>query len=209
MSEVEELELIVQAIAGSRLAVERLLLDHYTPLVQHLTPLLPVSLQSVVSVEDVVQEAYSQAFKDINTFHPSTEESFAAWLKVIAENRLRDVIKSLRRKKRGGEHYRVQSATDSRLGSAANLAEMLSASGSTPSRSLARREAIRAVQVAMAGLPQEYREAVRLRYYEGLSIEEVARAMHRSSGAVRGLIDRAKRAMRDSMGRASKYLTHL
>jgi RNA polymerase sigma-70 factor (ECF subfamily) len=82
---------------------------------------------------------------------------------------------------------------------------MLSAGRSTPSQSLARKEAVRAVQVAMAGLPEDYREAVRLRFLEGRSVEGVAAEMHRSPGAVRGLIDRAKRAMRETMGRASHY----
>jgi RNA polymerase sigma-70 factor (ECF subfamily) len=205
MSDLAERERIAQAAAGSRPAVERLLLDHYTPLVQHLQPLIPVSAQSLLSVEDILQETFSQAFQDIRTFTPSTDKSFGTWLKAIAENRLRDAIKAHRRKKRGGGQLRLQPPAYANEESVATLAEMLSAGRSTPSQSLARKEAVRAVQIAMAGLPDDYREAVRLRFLEGRSVEGVAEEMHRSPGAVRGLIDRAKRAMRETMGRASHY----
>jgi RNA polymerase sigma-70 factor (ECF subfamily) len=207
MSDETETERIAQAVAGSRPAVERLLLDHYTMLVQHLTPLLPASLQSVVSIEDILQETFSQAFRDIRAFTPSTDKSFGTWLKAIAENRLRDAIKAHQRKKRGGGHRQVQPQSSSDEDSALGLAEMLSAGRSTPIQSLARKEAVRAVQIAMAALREDYREAVRLRFLEGQSVQGVAAAMHRSPGAVRGLIDRAKRAMRETMGRASQYLS--
>jgi RNA polymerase sigma-70 factor (ECF subfamily) len=175
--------------------------------VQHLQPLIPVSAQSVLSVEDILQETFSQAFRDIRTFTPSTEKSFRTWLKAIAENRLRDAIKAQKRKKRGGGQKRVEPPAYSDEDSIAGLAEMLSAGRSTPSQSLAREEAVRAVQIAIAGLPEVYREVVRLRYLEGRSVEGVAAAMRRSPGAVRGLIDRAKLAMRETMGRASQYFS--
>ena len=77
----------------------------------------------------------------------------------------------------------------------------------TPSKSLARREAIQAIQIALAGLNEEYRRAVQLRYFEGRSLEETANLMGRTTGAVRGLLDRAKKKMREAMGRASLYLS--
>jgi RNA polymerase sigma-70 factor (ECF subfamily) len=207
MSDHAELERIAQAAAGKRAAVERLLLDYYSPLVRHLQPLIPVSQQSLLSVEDILQETFSQVFQDIHTFTPTTEKSFGTWLKAIAENRLRDAIKSQKRKKRGGGQMRVEPAALTEDDSVAGLAEMLSAGQSTPSQALARKEAVRAAQVAMAGLPEDYREAVRLRFLEGCTVETVAAEMRRSPGAVRGLIDRAKRAMRETLARASHYFS--
>ena len=84
---------------------------------------------------------------------------------------------------------------------------MLSDGRRTPGRSIARREAVRAVQVVIAGLPDDYQQAIRLRYFEGKSLAETAAAMDRSPGAVRGLIDRAKEKMRAALGRASLYLS--
>ena len=68
-------------------------------------------------------------------------------------------------------------------------------------------EAIQAIQVAIASLPDDYREAIHLKYMEGRSLEEVATQMNRSPGAVRGLIDRAKQKMRAAMGRSSRWFS--
>jgi RNA polymerase sigma-70 factor (ECF subfamily) len=89
----------------------------------------------------------------------------------------------------------------------ADLVHILCEDSHTPSRSAAKHEGIEAVQVAMAGLPEDYREAIRLRYLEQKSVEEVAAAMGRSAAAIRGLLDRAKKKMRAAMGRSSLYFS--
>ena len=66
---------------------------------------------------------------------------------------------------------------------------------------MARREAVHAVQVAVASLPEDYREVIRLRYFEGKTLSDTAAAMARSPDAVRALTDRAKKQMRDALGR--------
>jgi RNA polymerase sigma-70 factor (ECF subfamily) len=97
--------------------------------------------------------------------------------------------------------------TDPEASSVADLVEMLSAGDCTASQLVAGREAVRAVQVAMAGLSDDYRQAIRLRYLEGKSLAETAELMDRTPGAVRGLLDRAKDKMREALGRASLYLS--
>jgi RNA polymerase sigma-70 factor (ECF subfamily) len=197
-------DLVAQAIAGDRLALERLLLAHYTSVARHLAPMLPASLQSVVSIEDILQETFSQAFRDVCKLGHCSQRSFAAWLKTVAENRLQDTIRTLKRRKRGGDRRQVRGADD-RCSSAVGLLELVSGGGDTPSRSFARRDAIRAVQVALARLPDDHRQAVCLRYLDGKSLEEAAGEMNRSPGAVHGLIDRAKKALGATLGRLSLY----
>ena len=200
-------ELITKAVSGDRPALERLLLDHCERLSRHVGRKMPPSVRSVLGVEDVLQETFAQAFRDVRDFEPRSSECFFAWLRIIAEHRLQDAVRALKRKKRGGDLRRVHKATDPRASSVADLAEMLSAGGRTPARSIARREAVRAVQLVIAGLPDDYQQAIRLRYFEGKSLTETAAAMDPSPGAVRGLIDRAKEKMRAALGRASLYLS--
>lgn len=202
-----EQDLITEAISGDRAALERLLLVHYNGLWNEIAAKLPTSLQSAVSVEDVLQETFIHAFRDIGSFEPVSERSFAGWLKAIAKNRLRDAIKALTRKKRGGNLRRVRGPVDAQAGSVADLVEIICADDHTPSQSAARHEGIEAVQVAMAGLPDDYREAIRLLYLEGKSLNEVAAEMDRSPGAIRGLLTRAKEKMRAALGRSSLYLS--
>ena len=64
-------------------------------------------------------------------------------------------------------------------------------------------EAVDAVQIALAALPEDYRTAITLRYIHGRSCAQVAKAMRKSDGAVWSLLYRGKRKMRglvDSVG---------
>ena len=87
------------------------------------------------------------------------------------------------------------------------LVELLSGSIHTPSQSVAVREATQALQVALAGLPDDQRDAIRMRFLDGLSLEETATRMQRTTNAVRGLVHRAKQALRDAMGRSSRWFS--
>ena len=91
--------------------------------------------------------------------------------------------------------------------SGADILDALAGRTHTASQSVARRELVHAVRAAVAGLPEEYREAIELRYFDGYSLDETAVLMGRTAGAVRGLVDRAKKQIRDSLGRASRFLS--
>jgi len=200
-------ELIAQAIGGGRVALERLLLEHYTRLSRHIAPRLAGPLKRLLSAEDIVQETFIQAIRDIGACTCRTEVSFAAWLNTIADHRLLDAVKKLKRKKRGGGHVHVHGMGDDAYGSMVNLVEMLSDGGHRPSQSAARREGVQAIQVGIAALPDDQRQAVRLHHLDGKSIEETAAAMGRTPGAVRGLLRRANQALRDALVRATLWLS--
>lgn len=202
-----EQQLICMATSGDSIALERLLLTYYDRLAQNIGTKLPTSVQQVVDVDDILQQTFLQVFRDIRNFEPHSGPSFFNWVKTIAENRLLDTIKGLKRKKRGGDRHRVREVKDGQTSSIKDLVEMLSANGRSPSRSFARREAIQAVQIGLASLPDDQREAIRLRFLSGKSLEEVAAAMGCTKGAVRGLIYRGKQELHDAMGRSSQWLS--
>ena len=84
---------------------------------------------------------------------------------------------------------------------------MLSDDRSTPGRNVARHEAIQAIQIGIAALADEQRQAIRLRYLEGNSIEETAAAMGRTTAAVNGLVRRAKETLRGTLENSSRWLS--
>jgi RNA polymerase sigma-70 factor (ECF subfamily) len=202
-----EREMIARAISGDHVALEQLLLRHYDRLVRTIGAKLPASIQQVVDVDDILQQTFLQVFRDIHNFKPHSGPSFFHWVKTIAENRLLDTIKGLKRKKRGGDCHQVRDVKGTETSSIKNLVDMLSANGRGPSFSVARHEATQAIQIGLASLPDDQREAIRLRFINGKSLEEVAIAMARTKGAVRGLLYRAKQELQGTLGRSSRWLT--
>ena len=87
------------------------------------------------------------------------------------------------------------------------LVELLSDRGRTASQVIARREAVHAIQIGIADLPEDQQQAVRLHLIEGKSLAETAAAMNRTPGAVGALVHRAKENLREAMGRASMWLS--
>ncbi len=80
------------------------------------------------------------------------------------------------------------------------------ANNGTPSQSIARREAIQAVQVGVAGLQVDQREAIRRHYIEGQSLVETAESMGKTVGAVRALIYRGKCKLQEKMDRSAVWM---
>jgi RNA polymerase sigma factor (sigma-70 family) len=92
-----------------------------------------------------------------------------------------------------------------RSSSLIELVNTISDSCDRPSGQAAKREAVLAVQVGLANLPQSQQDAVRLRHLEGNSVAETAAAMGRPPAAVRGLLQRARKSLRQSLRTSSRW----
>jgi RNA polymerase sigma-70 factor, ECF subfamily len=195
--------LLGDAAAGNRTALERLLILEFGHVHRHIARQLPDWLRGVMSVEDLLQDTFAQAFRDIGQFNFRSEGSLRSWLCTIADNRLQDVIRRLRRKKRGGG--RAQTPLDANQSSWLELAILISDRGESPSQAAARGEVVQALQVGMSSLPDDQREAVRRRFVERQDYAAMGEAMGRSPEAARSLVYRAKDSLRDFMGRSSRW----
>jgi RNA polymerase sigma-70 factor (ECF subfamily) len=201
-----EAALVTAAIAGDHVALERLLLSHYDSLARRIGAKLPARLQATQAVEDILQQTFLEAFRDVRNFQPRNDASFGDWLVRIAEHRLLDAIKHHDRRKRGGGWGRIEGAAPDDSG-LVPLLDWLAGDETPPSRAAARDEALQALQIALAGLEHDQREAIRMRLLEGMSLEDVAAALGKTPDAVRGLVHRGKQKLRDAMGRASQWLS--
>lgn len=197
--------LVASAIAGDRIALERLLLAHYDGLAQRIETKLPRRLQSTQAVEDILQLTFLQVFRDMTRFELRDDSTFGDWISRIADNRLYDAIRQHGRQKHGGDLRRVPEEAHAD-GSIASLWEWTASGHTSPGSVAARSEALHALEVALASLPAEQRTAIQMRLLDGKSLEETAAALDRTSDAVRGLIHRGKQALLASMGRASLWL---
>ena len=139
--------------------------------------------------------------------HSDSEKSFVSWLLAIGDMTLIDLIRKDTAKNRGGhfqqQHFFGKSANDSMV----ELLGQLPGDCATASKNVALREGVIALQVAIAGLPDDQRSAVQLHLLQGKSLQETAAAMDRTKASVRGLIHRAKESLAEAMGRVSLWLS--
>ena len=200
-----ELELIPQAVAGDRAALSQLLLLHYDSLKRHLAGRITPELQGLLRPEDLLHQTLVRAAQAISGFEPRHAGAFRGWLETIADNLLKDAAKRRRRERRAADPPVGDRAPDD--SSMAAMVERIAKDGSTPVGQAQRREAIRRMQAALAALPAEQREVVERHYLHGQSYEQIAAATGRTKDAVRGIGYRARKNLREIMGRSSLYFS--
>lgn len=127
--------------------------------------------------EDVVSTVFLKAYQSL----PGYRERgwpFSAYLYRIARNALVDL-------------YRMERRIDP-----GDAEEVQSEAGDAMDDPIVRRAEFRELKQAMAGLPEDYQEVIRLRLLLELPTETVALWMGRKEGAVRVLLHRALKALR-------------
>ncbi|MFO0839893.1 MAG: RNA polymerase sigma factor [Phycisphaerae bacterium] len=184
-------ELIEQATRGDQEALSDLLAANSPALRQYLQHELADRWRGVVEVDDVLQVTFLEAFLGIAEFVPAGPSAFANWLRRIADNNLRDAVRKGER-----EGRRRRELPESYEESCAALLVDLFATSTTPSRAAQRGEAGQLVRHALERLPDDYAQVIRLSDLEGRNGPEVAQHMHRSPGAVRMLLARARERLR-------------
>ncbi len=204
-SDHQETELLERAIGGDQVALQRLMMAQHSRLSADLGQKLPVGMRALIAVDDVLQETYLCAFRDIPSFQPRGRGAFYRWLARIAENRLLDAIKAERAVKRGGGRAKAEAPTGREPDSVAGWLEMLAVYERTPSQSAAGHEAVAMIQNALGDLKEDYREALRLRFIEGLPVADAAARMKRTEGAVCLLCHRGLRRLRQTLGNSTRF----
>lgn len=189
-------------------AVELALSQERRNLLAYLETHLPKELRPTIEPIDVLQDTYFEAFRRLSDFRTEGTDSAYRWLVTIARNRVIDLVRMKRALKRGGAEGGRNVLQDAAFGEdsvVAMLAE-LAVYRRTPSRSALVHELMAAIESAVERLPETYREVIRLRYLEGLSIEQTSEHMGRTPGAIKQLCHRAYKLLRVEMRSASIYL---
>ena len=200
-----DVDLLAQAVAGEALAVERLLIRYQGRLMARIERKLPPGLRRVLSAEDLLQESFLEVCRRIQSFKPETLNAFVRWLVMIVDSRLIDAVRAQESAKRGGAWRAVD--PQGALSSATPLLELLYADSHSPSRSVAGHDIQTAIHTAVSGLKEDYREAVRLRFLEGLSVSEVASRMGRTEWSVHKLCSRGLTHLREALGDGSRFFS--
>jgi len=168
---------------------------------------IPDRWQAIISIDDVLQQAATDAILGIGRFRNAGDGSFAAWFITLARNNLSNAVRGLETEKRGGRARQIGTGGGGFGESASLLLEELVPAFSTPSRALARHEAVEALVKAIALLPEQYRRIVELYDLQGRDASSVAHELGRSEGAIFMLRARAHRELADRMGPSSHFMS--
>ena len=155
---------------------------------------MSADVRSRMDAEDVLQQVYVRVLQS-GTLEDRGAEAFFGWLKSILDSALVDAQRLVHAQKRDVRREVSPGKTPSTLDAWAREY----ADSQTPSRVLARDEARGLLLAALAGLPEDHRRVLELRYLKEMNAREVAALMNRSTAAVQMLAVRALRHLRESM----------
>ena len=195
---VDPSELIRRARAGEVEVLDELI-SHYRPYLKLLARLhRKPELASKLDDSDMVQETSARAAQNFAEFRGTTEAEFAAWLRTSMARVAAQSLRHFRQQRRDVQLERdlINSIDESSRRLAGELQQTREAS---PSEQVARRERAVLVAAALEELPENYREIIILRDFEGLTFEESGRRTGRSGPAARQLWARAVFMLRDKL----------
>jgi RNA polymerase sigma-70 factor (ECF subfamily) len=201
------MQLVQNAVAGDRAALQGLLITYYSEIEAAIRPRFSPELANHVEIEDLIQDVLVDVYRGIGSYQETESGSFVAWLRRIAENRVIDTVRRYRRVKRGDGAHRVDVHRSTSEESLDEIWDWLCEDENPPDRPARLEEARQAIQICLAGLQPDQREAVSTHYFEHLETTEVAQRMGRSPGAVRELMRRARENLKKLMGTASAWLS--
>jgi RNA polymerase sigma-70 factor (ECF subfamily) len=188
MAEPAESNVLVErARSGDREAFDELAAQARSRLLQKIDRMVGPRLREKAEPEDVLQEVFLRGLESIARFDGNDAEAFQRWLEGIARN----VVRNLGRRKSWKKEF--------------ELTHDVPASGSSPSRHQRREERFERLSKAVESLSPDYRTVIRLARIEGLKIREVAERMNRSESAVKNLLLRAMKELRDSFGETDSF----
>jgi RNA polymerase sigma-70 factor (ECF subfamily) len=186
--------LLEKARQGDREALGRLLEAQRAALHRLAERQLDGQIAARVDASDIIQQTFLEAHRSFSQFAGQDARELTAWLQGILDHKVAGAIRdhALLQKR---SVYRDRSMDDSH-GGGASLKNELDAGVSTPSQRAIRGEEEELLMKALSVLPDDQREAVRLRHLEGLALADVARHLGRSPAATAGLIKRGMQVLR-------------
>jgi RNA polymerase sigma-70 factor (ECF subfamily) len=196
---------VAAAQQGDRLALAKLLTTCHPHLRSRAAAGMDAATRGKVAPDDILQEVYLAVARQIHQFEDRGPESFLKWVHAILSNKLIDARRAAHCQVRdAGREIRAQGADDD---SYWNLLDNVYAESGTPSRVVRREEALRTLLSCITDLSDMHRQVIRLRFLEGLSVEQVAARLGKTNAAVAAMSKRALEALRRSMDRMGEF-TH-
>ena len=140
------------------------------------------------AASDITQQVFLKLMTAIGQF--KGEAAFSTWLYRLVVNACQD---AMRRRRRVG------------LSTRANRLEEIADRGSHED-DYADAQTASSVRAAVSALPPKFRMAILLRYFDDLSYEEIAQALHCSTGTVASRLSRGHKLLAEQLKRLDREM---
>ncbi len=187
-------ELIPLICQGDAEALGQFIEAHRQELLGLICHLCRPELQQVVPPEDLLQEIAASAIVALPRLASPQLEPLA-WLRQLARRRIVDAHRfHFEAERRAVQRQRsLSSGQDSQPGWEA----LIAASLTSPSEAFSRNVRLSRLQQAISGLGHDAQQAIRMRYVDGLTSQQIAQKMDKSDAAIRVLLSRSLRKLQD------------
>lgn len=187
----EQDHLVLGAVGGDGVALKLLLVQSSPALRKMIDRRIRGNLRRTLDAEDVLQQADIEVFRRLGQFDGRSYDAFIRWRCALALSRLRNAIRNHGAAKRVGQQNtatnEIRRSVDE---STVALLKLIPGRDKTPSRWLARAEAVELIQQALEQLPPRQRQAVALVHIEGQAVRDAAALLECSERAIHGLCRR-------------------
>jgi RNA polymerase sigma-70 factor (ECF subfamily) len=155
---------------------------------------LPSRLRAKLDPSDLVQQTLLRAYQSLDQFRGKSAAEVTAWLRRVLANVLANAVRDYGRARRDVALERSLEAAleDSSL----RLEHWLAVADASPIEVAQRNEHLLTLASALSALPEDQREALLLRYHEGLPLAEIGRRLGRTRPAVASLLRRGLQQLR-------------
>ncbi len=155
--------LLVKAKQGDQAALEALFMRYRDPVLARIRKKMNPNVRSLFDSQDFLHDVFIEASSALPRFERREPESLIRWFAIIVRNRVRDAIRrmsTVARNHEGEANHQEEIHLDP-----------------TPSQNVGSLERKQKLEAAMTRLAPEYQTILRLRDFEGLSFEEIAKRM--------------------------------
>lgn len=178
-------------------ALAQFLEEHRPQLMAFIERQLGTALRRKVEPDDVFQETSAEAVRSLPAIELGDRDPFS-WLCQVAERRIIDLHRRFfgAQKRDAGREVSLATPTSDQSHQA-ELVNLLVATMTTPSKVFARNAREACLLEALAKLPAEQQEALRLRYVENLPSKDIAERLHKSDAAIRVMLTRSLKKLQE------------
>ncbi len=170
-------------------ALAEFLTSRRAPLMAFIDRRLGSGLRRKIEPDDLFQEVSAEALRSLGEIDLTDRDPFN-WLCQVAERRIIDAHRRFfgSQKRAASREVSLDAGGDS---CRAGLINLLVASMTTASQAFSRDQKQIRLLTALEQLPEEHREALKLRYLEGLPSKQIADRLGKTDGAVRVMLTRS------------------